>query len=55
MSFIMNELVRVVHTATPCYHNASARRANNAPSLYCRYCAAVWAALVYTVRLGWLG
>jgi hypothetical protein len=35
MSLIMDELVRVVRTATPCCCNASAKRAENVLSSYC--------------------
>jgi hypothetical protein len=34
MSLITDELVQAVHTTTPCHRNASAKRAENIPSLY---------------------
>jgi hypothetical protein len=58
VSFITDELVWAVRTATPCCHKASARWAKNVPSLY-RCChAAVRTALcvfVCTARPGRLG
>jgi hypothetical protein len=40
MSLITDELVRAVHTATPCRRNASAKRAENVLSSY-RFCRIV--------------
>jgi hypothetical protein len=43
MSLITDELVRVVRTATPCRHNASARRAENVLSSYHLCLVTSWA------------
>jgi hypothetical protein len=55
MSLIMDELVWVVCTATPCHRNALARRAENVLLSYCLCHVATWAVLrilVSSVRLG---
>jgi hypothetical protein len=58
MSLITDKLVQAMRTAASCRHNASARRAENIPSLYRCCCVAVQATLcifVCTARPGRLG